>query len=184
VNEQRLLIAVLLAAFLLLAGPVWLLAQRQAGRPVPFTTPDKGQYSQFSQLLCGMPSSSDLPLRTHDRAGFSLAISDISDRRVWQQIRSANQRHSYVAHNDPPQINFSNSIIVAIILGPSGGASEVNITAVSGYPDHMGLSLDRSMDEHTSPSLAIISHPYQIVSLPKLDKPLSTKVRHLSSKGR
>jgi hypothetical protein len=157
------------------SSPTPAVAPRQTGRPVPFTTLDKGQYSR---LLSVLPSSSDLVLRTDDPAVFYLIISD---RSTWQHIWSTNQG---LAHNDLPEINFTNNTIVVIILGPSGGAAGVNITAVSAYPDHIELSLDHIIDEHASPSLAVITHPYQIVSLPKLDKPLSLVVRRLSSKRR
>ena len=150
-------------------------AQRQTGKQVAFMTLDKGQYSQ---LLSVLPSSSDLIWSTDDPAVSYLIISDHSK---WQDIWSANQGR---AHKDFPEIDFSNNTVVVVILGPSGGAGGVKITAVSAYPDHTQLSLDHMIDEHASPSLAIITHPYQIISLPKLNKPLVLVVRRLPSKER
>jgi hypothetical protein len=166
-------------------GAVWLCATtspqpvnggtKAAGRAVTFTTVDNGQYGQ---LLTDKTYSGHF-VRTDDPTLSYLIISDIV---AWRSFWFANQGHSSQP-TDPPQVNFSKDTIVAVILGPSGGASTVRVTNVLDYQTYIQVSLDHVVDEHQSASLSVITHPYQIISIPNTAKPISLAIRRVSSKG-
>jgi len=72
-----------------------------------------------------------------------------------------------------PETDFSNATVIAAFMGEfSTGGYSIEIKEMTGYPDKVIVSVERTSPEPGSPVTMALTQPYHIVKTEKITKPV------------
>lgn len=130
-------------------------ADQGAPHSVPFDTIDQGTNTH---LL--------------DMSGISRFAEVIRDEVAW--------RHAWGTHIGPrypspplPAVDFANDVVVVVAYGPSNPGTRLNVGSVTNTSNRLLVDVCITAGMSHGPVPAVVTYPYQILTLPRPMKPIA-----------
>jgi hypothetical protein len=143
------------------------LLHSQQQHDLHFNRLDKGQHASALTSRDGVRL-----LTATDDLHYAIITDSYAWNSLWREI------HSRTVPVPPaPVVRFEAASVLYVSIGPSGGSADLTVEEIKDRHEYIEILIERSIDSHRNPSIAVVTNPYQIVSLPIVHKPLRFTVR-------